>query len=468
MFSNFPRMRFVSSCLVMMVVGLCFAQEGVSTASAARTRSLSNAGVLPKPQDVVVEDFINYHRHEIGRPKAGEAVGLDVRWGNDSIRPRGEGILQIGMSTALLHDRSQIRPLNLSVVIDKSGSMADDDKLVHVKQALSTMVDGLRPSDVLSIIVFDSEAEVLLPAQPISDRSAIKSAIQSIEPGSATNLCGGLVLGYKEALRHYQKDATNRVILLTDGIANRGVTDPTQIAKASEGYNDRGIDLTTIGVGQDLNKDLLQTLAKSGHGLFHFIADSQDIQKVFVKELQSQISPVAEEPRIVIEYGPALTLEKLYGYRALAINRRMTIRLDNMNNGMTQVILLKFKSQSDDVDVPQTVVRVKLSYYDIDRKQTVETSQEAPIEIAAHPRKNPIEDASVGKNYVIACLAQGIHDMAAEAENNYYREAEKTLVDVIRYANSQYPNLDDEDIKRVMVIAEKYQTVLRDHNRDQD
>ena len=102
------------------------------------------------------------------------------------------------------------------------------------------------------------------------------------------------MLGYAEAKKHFRKDATNRVILLTDGIANQGVVDPARIAAESREYNGQGIDLSTIGVGLDLNNDLLRTLARSGRGLYHFISDYKDINKVFVNEVQSLISSVAK------------------------------------------------------------------------------------------------------------------------------------------------------------------------------
>src|SRR5918911_639209 len=142
------------------------------------------------------------------------------------------------------------------------------------------------------------------------------------------------MLGYQEALKNYRKEGTNRVVLLTDGIANRGVTDPAQIARDSLSFNDRGVDLSTIGVGLDLNKDLLRELAKSGRGLFHFVADAEDINKVFVKELQSLISPIATEPNVEIEYDASdLELAQLYGYEPKIRDGRVTIKLDNMNSG---------------------------------------------------------------------------------------------------------------------------------------
>lgn len=460
------RTRSLPLCLTLLCLGLAgvgFAQDGVSTAGAARARYLSGMGMIPSSREVVVEDFVNYHRHEIGRPKAGEAVGLDVRWDRDGVVRNGEVVLQVGLSTALANDRQQLRPLNLSLVIDKSGSMGETNKLTRVKSALLTLVSQLRTTDVLSIVVFDSEAQVLLPAQRLSEGSGIQSLIRGIQPGSTTNLNAGLVLGYQEALKHYSKAATNRVILLTDGIANQGVTEPERIAQGSLSFNDRGIDLSTIGVGLDLNKDLLRTLAKSGRGLFHFVANSADIEKVFVKELQSLISPVASEPNLEIEYSPRLKLKKVYGYEPRLGESSATIKLDTMNSGMTQVILLRFTPRAGTPDRSRLPVTVRLRYHDLDRGKEVEISQKSLVTLMNHSRERT-EDSSVIKNCSIALLAQAIRDMAAACEGHRYSEAESLLCAAIAKTTRRYPNLEDEDIKRTLSIAQKYQEVLRKEN----
>src|SRR5499427_11142042 len=114
--------------LFLALTNAALAQDGRSTASAARTRYLSEVGLAPSSREVAVEDFINYHRHEIGRPRAGEAVAMDVRWGNDRAFGAGyEAVLQVGFSTALANDRQDLRPINLALAIDRSGSMADSD-----------------------------------------------------------------------------------------------------------------------------------------------------------------------------------------------------------------------------------------------------------------------------------------------------------------------------------------------------
>lgn len=465
LFFRFNRFLLLS-LLFSVLTGAALAQEGASSAAASRTRTLAEAGLIPASREVAVEEIVNYHRHQIGRPKAGEAVNLDLRWGNDPVSPNGrDAILQVGFSTALANDRQQLRPLNLALVIDKSGSMADADKLSRVKAALLVLVSQLRETDVLSIAVFDSEAQILWPAHPLSDREIVKQLIRGLEPGSSTNLHAGLMLGYHEALKYYRKDATNRVILLTDGIANQGVTEPSQIVRDSLSFNDRGIDLSTIGVGLDLNKDLLRELAKSGRGLFHFVADAQDIEKVFAREVQSLVSPVATEPNVEIEYDSGLELVQLYGYEPHVSDNEVTLKLDNMNSGLTEVVLLRFRPAHWTRDNSRLSVRVRLSYYDLEQQRQVVKTQESFLTVSEGASREMLKDHEVGKNYSIAQLAQAIREMAVACEAQRYQEAEHLLTAAIARVYQRYPNLEDEDITRTLLVAEKYQAVLRKQNQ---
>jgi hypothetical protein len=319
--------------------------------------------------------------------------------------------------------------------------------------------------DTLSIVVFDSDAQVLLPASRVMDRGFIKRSIQSIEPGSATNIHAGLMLGYQEARRNYRRDATNRVILLTDGIANQGETDPGKIAQDSLRFNDEGIDLATIGVGLDLNKDLLHQLAQSGRGLFHFVADAQDIEKVFIDELQSLISPVAYEPNVEIDYDPNLELARVYGYQPELRKGGVKIKLDNMNHGLTEVVLLRFRLAERSAMPSRLPVKVRLSYYDLERKKQIIKTQEACLTAPDGSPGDLLKDPEVGKNYSIALLAQAIHDMAEACEARRFQEAENLLANAIDKTYQRYPNLEDRDIARTLSIAGRYRDNLKQYNR---
>ena len=456
------------SLLLLALSGSVPAQDATSTAAAARTRYLAELGVIPSSREVAVEEFVNYHRHQIGRPKAGEAVALDVRWGNDQAAIGQEAVLQVGFSTALANDRQQLRPINISLVIDRSGSMEDADKISRVKAALLSLISQLRERDVVSIVIFDSQAQVLMPARTLRDKEYVKRLIRGIEPGSATNIHAGLMLGYHEALKNYREGSTNRVILLTDGIANQGVTDPEMIAQDSLRFNERGIDLSTIGVGLDLNKDLLRHLAKSGRGLFHFVSETEDIEKVFIKEVQSLVSPVASEPNLEIDYDDGLELVQLYGYEPLSRRGYMRLKLDNMNHGMTQVVMLRFRLGHRRPSYGAMSVKVRFTYYDLEQRRDVVKTQETFLNIRDSSAGSMLKDNEVGKNYSIAQLAHAIREMAAACEARRFRDAENVLATAIAQTHRRYPNLEDEDIARTLMIAEKYQAVLKKYNRERD
>ncbi len=440
-----------------------------STNTSSRNTSSGNSNYQPTvnfktPDEVAVEEFVNYHKHRLPLPKVGQAVALDTRWGNDEISAaQREAVLQIGFTTAEVSERTDLRPLNLALVIDKSGSMADSDKMSRVKESLRTLIGKLRPDDIISIVVFDTDARVLFPASRIGDGYDLRKAIDCIEPNGSTNLHAGLMLGYKEALKNFRKDATNRVILLTDGIANVGVVAPDRIAAESSEFNGQGLDLSTIGVGQDLNNELLRTLATSGRGLYHFVSDNQDIEKVFVNEVQSLISSVAKRVEVSVDYGSNLQIEKIYGYAPRIRANGVSITMDNMNNGLTQVVMMRFRARNP--LKAALSVKIRLSYFDVKRQKTVEEVQEVRLVPSERKSSELLADVEVKKNYTIAQLAQSLFDMTEAAKRQNYRQAENFLNASVAETYKRFPNMEDTDVKFILDIIEGYRRDLKAINR---
>ena len=480
--------RFFEKVFALVLLCLCSwtsvsAQQSGSAASVSRSRAIVNSGpyipapatntyhpptynsppsVFKIPEEIAVEEFVNYHKHRLPLPKWGQAVAMDTRWGNPEVsRSQREAVLQIGFTTAEVNERTDLRPLNLVFVIDKSGSMSDSDKMSRVKDGLRTMVGKLRPDDLIGIVGFDSSARVLYPSGRFGNGDSLRYAIDCLTPGGSTNLHSGLMLGYAEAKRHFRSGATNRVILLTDGIANTGVVDPGRIAAESSEFNGQGIDLSTIGVGLDLNNDLLRTLARSGRGLYHFISDYKDINKVFVNEVQSLISSVAKMVQVRIEYGPEVHLEKIFGYAPRYANGSVTVTVDDMNNGLTQVILAKFRTNSLKSTLP---VKVRLSYFDVRRKCMVEEVQELRLLPAESDSCDVLADVEVKKNYTIAELADSLFSMAGLARGGQYLQAQNTLDASVATAYRRYPNMEDQDIRFILDIVEGYRRDLKVYN----
>jgi secreted protein with Ig-like and vWFA domain len=363
--------------------------------------------------------------------------------------------LQIGLATGEFTGTSDLRPVNLSLVIDASGSMASENKLTVVKAALHTLVSNLRPSDTVSIVSFDDTARVVFPAGPLGNGVSFRRAIEGIQSGGGTNIDAGLMLGYEEALRNFKSNITNRVVLLTDGIANKGERDPRKIANNSSGFNERGIDLSTIGVGHDLDNDLLRTLAKRGRGLYHFVADPTDVAKVFALEAQSLLSAVARYVRVEVTSDSANGLDRVFGYEPRLNGERVSLNLDDLNSGATQVVLLRYRPESVEN------VAVRLTYLDIARQKQIEETKRISLVRGIRSGNNFLADEEVRKNYTIATIAQALNDMQESWQRRDFVRAENVLHVAVRETRERYPRLDDMDIHAQFEVANRYLATLQ-------
>ena len=310
------------------------AQMSYSSASL----SMNRANGIVSADQVVVEEYMNYHRHEIPRPQGKSEIALSI----DHLPIDDKHVVvQVGIATKKLLDYSNIPPINVALVIDRSGSMQSDNKLEKVKRALAKFIKGLRPKDYISIVTYSETANVLISSTPVGQIPNLKSIINSIAAGGSTNLHEGLMLGYEEVKKQFNPDHTNKVILLTDGIANQGVVEPEQIVKNSSFYNQAGLQLATIGVGNDLNHSLLQQLAKQGKGANHFVGNAEeDIVKVFIDELEGLLSPIAKQVHFTLDYPQSLKLIQFYGYNPTYRAQQITLPLKNINSGLTQIFVM--------------------------------------------------------------------------------------------------------------------------------
>lgn len=438
------------------------AQEGYSSASFSRTKQRSEINIFPLPNEIIIEEFVNYHRHDLPTPIGQESVAMNIRWGNNQVNSLSdEAILQIGLTTKQITDFSKMRPLNISLVIDKSGSM-NGDKLNKTKEALQEFVKRLRGVDIISIIAFDNNADVVLSAQNANQQSKLKTAINSIETEGGTDLHSGIIAGYNEVLENYNTDRTNRIIVLTDAMTNDGIVDPEKIISNSKFYSKNNlIDFAFIGVGLDFNEDLARQLSSNSKNSIHFINDPEDIKKVFIDEVESLLSPIARDIKLEIEYDNTLEFKQMYGYEPKINNTKITLDLNNINSGLTQVILLKYNIVSK-LNAKKAPVKVTLSYYDIQSNRKVKKDVTTILTIHENADKETamLEDKSVKKNYIIAYMAQNLKDVATLYHNKKKQKATDLLIQTIKTVKSDKVQCKDADIVRVLKILENYNKEL--------
>ena len=290
----------------------------VDTGAYANSRRFLSQGMLPPKEAVRSEEFVNYFRYDYPLPASREvpfSVTTDVAatpW-NPATR-----LLRIGLRGYDL-PRSGRPPANLVFLVDVSGSMASQDKLPLVKNALARLAAELSPRDKVSIVVYAGAAGLVLPAT--SDQRAIESALERLSAGGSTAGGAGLQLAYQVAHDNFVQGGVNRVLLATDGDFNVGVSDTKALIAMVGKERDAGITLTTLGFGQgNYNEAMMEQVADHGNGNYAYIDSALEAQKVLAEQMSSTLFTIAKDVKVQVEFNPAQVSQyRLLGYENRAL-----------------------------------------------------------------------------------------------------------------------------------------------------
>lgn len=296
----------------------------VDTASYTYAQSLIDAGRMPPPEAVRPEEFINSFGEDYPAPAGnGFTVTLDGSQmpGTHLTTDAGDmRLLRVGLRTA--PDESGDRPdAALTFVIDVSGSMGDPGKLDLVKDALNTMIDSLRPTDTVAIVTFNRTAKVVTSMVPASQAPALHHDIAALHAGGTTNLQAGLIAGYEVARAGFRPGATNRVVILSDGLANTGSTSSATLVAEARAEADKQITLLGVGVGRDYGDALMEQLADHADGFVVYVSSVAQARQEFVSRLPATVDLRALDAKAQVTFNPAtVSRYRLIGYddRALA------------------------------------------------------------------------------------------------------------------------------------------------------
>jgi len=247
-------------------------------------------------------------------------------------------------SKDISHKAIRRTPLNVSVVIDKSGSMADKNKLNFVKKAVEHIIDELSEEDYISIITYDDNVSTILESGRIEDKSSLKRIVSNIQSGGFTNLSGGMLKGFDQVASTYRKGFVNRVLLLSDGIANRGISGRSEIGGlVREKSRKYGITISTFGVGNDFNENLMADIADYGKGNYYYIKNSEEITQIFASELKGVRYLTGQDSKIRVKFpSDYLTVNRVYGYPYEIFGDEIIIDLKDIFAGQNKTILIKF------------------------------------------------------------------------------------------------------------------------------
>jgi Ca-activated chloride channel family protein len=293
----------------------------VDTASYAVVRSSLTGGYLPTPDQVRIEEMVNYFPYAYAAPEGDQAFASTI-----SVMPTpwnpGTRLVTIGIQGALPEVAAR-PPLNLVFLIDTSGSMEDANKLPLLKQSLSLMLAELRPEDQVSIVTYAGSAGLVLPPVKAADRAAIMAALDNLAAGGSTAGAEGLELAYQVAEGMKAEGEVTRILLATDGDFNVGVSDPEGLEAYVAKKRETGTYLSVLGFGRgNLDDAVMQSLAQNGNGTAAYIDTLSEARKVLVDQLTGALFPIADDVKIQVEWNPATVAEyRLIGYETRALRR---------------------------------------------------------------------------------------------------------------------------------------------------
>ncbi|MFC5804164.1 vWA domain-containing protein [Streptomyces formicae] len=294
----------------------------VDTASYGYARRTLAEGRLPEPDSVRPEEFVNSFRQDYPRPE-GDGFTVTV----DGARPGGRGgedwsLMRVGLATRTSTKSAERPPAALTFVIDVSGSMDEPGRLDLVKESLGILTNELRDDDSLALVTFSGEAEIRLPMTRIDgNRNRVHDIVDSLEPGDSTNVAAGVRTGYDVAVEGHRPGANNRVVLLSDALANTGETDADAILeRIASSRREYGITLFGVGVGSEYGDQLMERLTNRGDGHTTYVSTSTQARKVFVDQLPAHVELRARDAKAQVAFDPENVREfRLIGYENRAV-----------------------------------------------------------------------------------------------------------------------------------------------------
>jgi Ca-activated chloride channel homolog len=351
----------------------------VDTGSYTVMRNYLNDGNLPPSESVRAEEYINYFDQGYDSPPAHQAFGIHIDGGPSPFtQTERYDMLRVGIQGYQVDERDR-KDAALTFVIDVSGSMDMDNRLGLVKQSLEMLVEQLHRNDTVSIVVYGSDARIVLEPTPGSDTDRILSAIYSLQPEGATNAEAGIRLGYGMAMEAFKTDGINRVILCSDGVANVGETEADSILEEIDRHVAKGVTLTTIGFGMDnYNDTLMEQLADNGNGFYAYVDDRDEARKLFIDEITGTLQTIALDAKVQVEFNSEVVKSyRLVGYENRALDddefRDNTVDAGEIGAGHSVTALYEVKLFSN---ANGRIATVFMRWEDPDTHQVVEISQD--------------------------------------------------------------------------------------------
>ncbi|MBF9014018.1 MULTISPECIES: VWA domain-containing protein [unclassified Oceanispirochaeta] len=319
--------------------------------------------------------------------------------------------LKVGLTGFELTGNTERTASNIAIVMDKSGSM-DGDKIEKAIEAAMLAVDILGENDILSIITYSDYVDVLLPATKVSNKLSIKRKIASIKSGGSTALFAGVSKGADELEKFLDRNKVNRVILLSDGLANVGPESPAALGDLGSSLKRIGISVTTIGLGLGYNEDLMTRLAQKSDGNHAFVENSRDLSRIFEYEFKDILSVVAQDVTIEIECKEGFHPVRILGREADVIGNKVYTSLNQLYSNQEKYFLIEVEvdpfAEGESVDIAD--VQMTYSNMATRKKETLTGSG-----VITFTRNDKVVEDNIDREAMVNVVTQIAAEKSEEA-----------------------------------------------------
>jgi Ca-activated chloride channel homolog len=274
-----------------------------------------------------------------------------------------KAIIKLTLEAPMPPKQAKRPAVNLSIVIDKSGSM-QGEKIQQAREAALEAVRRLDKDDIFSLITYDSQVHTVIPAQPVTNTQWIEDKIRGINSGGNTALFGGVSQGANELRKFLDKNHVNRMILLSDGLANVGPQSPAELSRLGVSLVKEGISVTTIGMGNDFNEDLMTGLAGKSDGNSYFVETYADLPRILSAELGDVLSVVAKKVTVRLQCPPGVKPKRIIGREGRIFQDRVEVSLNQIYGGQEKYILVEVEVAASDTQSTMKIADASCSYQD--------------------------------------------------------------------------------------------------------
>jgi Ca-activated chloride channel family protein len=321
-------------------------------------------------------------------------------------------------------ETSQKRPvLNIALVLDRSGSMSGA-KIEYARQAACYGIAQLLPTDYVAVTIYDSVIETIVPSTLARDKSYLTYQIRTVQARNRTNLHGGWLEGGKQAKKHFDSSYLNRVILLSDGLANTGLTHPNEIALNVSKLAEEGISTTTMGVGNDYNEDLLQLMATRGDGNYYYIDTPDQLPEIFGNEMQGIMRTIGRNVTMRLDLPGDVELVDVFNDFELTPQAEYKLPNLTLANNFSVVMRLKVSPQSHAKELLQA--RLSWDNSEQEERQKVSASLILPAVADAQLADLPL-DEEVQRQVILMLASRAKEEAVKQVDRGNYEAAHQIL-----------------------------------------